>query len=293
MARIRTIKPEFPHSETVGKLSRDARLLFVQLWTIVDDEGRARAASRMLASLLYPYDDDAPRLMEDWLNELEAAHCIRRYVVGGSQYLDLPTWLKHQKIDKPSKSKLPAFVEASPPPREDSRKVAPDLGPSTMDQEGDLGTSSLRSEVGASAPDARPSATKKGTRISPDFQPDYEYATSIGVPAHRQAGIAAKFIDYWLSKPGKDGVKLDWQATWRNWCRTECERNNWFPPIAPAVVDTPVREGKFIPVDTDDWHQLSGEMRQRGQLMPPAIHTLNGKRGAYVRLSDTTKASAA
>jgi len=42
MARIRTIKPEFPHSESMGRVSRDARLLFVMLFTIVDDEGRAR-----------------------------------------------------------------------------------------------------------------------------------------------------------------------------------------------------------------------------------------------------------
>lgn len=34
MARIRSIKPEFPQSESIGKLSRDARPLFVLLWTI-------------------------------------------------------------------------------------------------------------------------------------------------------------------------------------------------------------------------------------------------------------------
>jgi hypothetical protein len=27
------------------------------------------------------------------------------------------------------------------------------------------------------------------------------------------------FIDYWRAKPGKDGSKLDWLATWRNWMR--------------------------------------------------------------------------
>lgn len=28
------------------------------------------------------------------------------------------------------------------------------------------------------------------------------------------------FADYWRAKPGKDGRKLDWQATWRNWVRS-------------------------------------------------------------------------
>jgi len=32
---------------------------------------------------------------------------------------------------------------------------------------------------------------------------------------------AAKFADFWHSKPGKDGCKLDWLATWRNWVREE------------------------------------------------------------------------
>jgi hypothetical protein len=135
VARIRTIKPEFPQSETIGSLSRDARLLFIQLWTIVDDEGRARAASRMLASLLYPYDDDAVGLIGAWLDELELASCIRRYEVDGSRYLEITQWRKHQKIDKPSVSKLPAFDADSPPPRDNSRKVATDLGSRTKDQD--------------------------------------------------------------------------------------------------------------------------------------------------------------
>ena len=117
MARIRTIKPEFPHSESIGKLSREARLLFIQLWTIVDDAGRSRAASRMLASLLYPFDEDAGGLIEGWLAELEQGNLIIRYEVDGSKYLEIVKWLKHQKIDHPSKSRFPEF-------REDSRGLA-------------------------------------------------------------------------------------------------------------------------------------------------------------------------
>ena len=113
MARIRTIKPEFPHSESMGRISRDSRLTFIQLWTIADDCGRLRGNSRMLASLLFPYDDDAPKLIPGWLDEMEQIGAIRRYEVDGSNYLDIPKWLNHQKIDKPSKSKIPEFVEGS------------------------------------------------------------------------------------------------------------------------------------------------------------------------------------
>lgn len=113
MARIRSIKPEFPQSESMGRVSRDARLLFVQLWCICDDHGRTRAASRMLASLLFPYDDDAPSLIDGWVNELVREGCVRVYEHDGGHFLEIPNWLKHQKIDKPSKPQFPAFGESS------------------------------------------------------------------------------------------------------------------------------------------------------------------------------------
>lgn len=120
MARIRSIKPEFPQSESMGRVSRDARLLFVMLWPICDDHGRTRAASRMLASLLFPYDDDAPNLIDGWLDELERESCITRYEVEGSTFLVVNNWLKHQKIDKPSKPQFPEPREGLARIREDS-----------------------------------------------------------------------------------------------------------------------------------------------------------------------------
>jgi hypothetical protein len=113
MARIRTIKPELPQSESMGKVSRDARLLFILTWTLADDSGRLRGSSRMLASLLFPYDDDAPRLIDGWVNELVDEDCIQVYSVEGSTYIQIAKWLNHQKIDKPSPSKIPEFDEAS------------------------------------------------------------------------------------------------------------------------------------------------------------------------------------
>jgi len=123
VARIRSLKPEFPQSESMGRVSRDARLTFLCLWTIADDEGRTRGHSRALASLLYPYDDDAPALIDGWLHELEHEGCIVRYVLDGTHYLQICNWLKHQKIDKPSKSRIPPQREVSTSPREDSRTL--------------------------------------------------------------------------------------------------------------------------------------------------------------------------
>lgn len=107
MARIRSIKPEFPQSESMGNVSREARLLFILLWTLADDSGRCRGASKALASLLYPYDDDAADHIDEWLEQLEIQDCIVRYKSGGSTYLQINNWTNHQKIDKPSASKFP------------------------------------------------------------------------------------------------------------------------------------------------------------------------------------------
>jgi hypothetical protein len=159
MARIRTIKPEFPQSESMGNVSRDARLCFIMLWTIADDSGRLRGNSRMLASLLFPYDDDAPALMGGWLEELEREGCISRYSVDGASYVEIAKWLSHQKIDKPSPSKLPAFDGQSRilANHRESSSLDQDQGPSTKDQ----GSPSLRSGEAASASPTSPAKPAK------------------------------------------------------------------------------------------------------------------------------------
>ena len=35
--------------------------------------------------------------------------------------------------------------------------------------------------------------------------------------------VAEVFKDHWLSQGGSKGVKLNWESTWRNWCRRENE----------------------------------------------------------------------
>jgi hypothetical protein len=179
MARIRTIKPEFPHSESMGAVSRDARLLFILLWTLADDEGRLRGNSRMLASLLYPYDDDAPKQIEKWLNELDAQDCIVRYQIDGATYLEIRNWLMHQKIDKPSKSKIPPFEDESRILANPLEMSSEDQGPRIKDQGMDQG-SRIKERKGLDGFDdfwrvydkkvERPAAEKSWRRI--DMTPD-------------------------------------------------------------------------------------------------------------------------
>jgi hypothetical protein len=64
----------------------------------------------------------------------------------------------------------------------------------------------------------------RGARLPDDWSPSEEdraFARSLGVAVDREA---ASFRDYWHSKPGADGRKVNWSATWRNWVRRSSER---------------------------------------------------------------------
>ena len=47
--------------------------------------------------------------------------------------------------------------------------------------------------------------------------------------------VADSFRDYWVAKPGKDGRKADWLATWRNWVRNQRSGSAQRPQSAAAV----------------------------------------------------------
>jgi hypothetical protein len=100
MARIRTIKPEFPQSESMGAVSREARLCFILLWTQADDAGRIQGDSKRLASLLYPYDADAPSLIDGWLGELESQGCVVRTGADATTIVRISDWTSFQSVPR-------------------------------------------------------------------------------------------------------------------------------------------------------------------------------------------------
>jgi hypothetical protein len=78
-------------------------------------------------------------------------------------------------------------------------------------------------------PDAPPLASPKknlrGHRLPSDWKlprPWGEWAVAeCGLSAEAARLEADKFADYWHARAGRDAVKLDWLATWRNWVRNE------------------------------------------------------------------------
>ncbi len=87
----------------------------------------------------------------------------------------------------------------------------------------------------------KPAASKKGTRIPEDFEPDLQAAVDAGLRPERALTEAAKFKDYFKAAPGQKGVKLDWAATWRNWFRSAIERQGG-PRGSPARGQSAFRE---------------------------------------------------
>lgn len=127
---IRSIKADLCDDEILGSCSRDARYLFVALITRVDDHGRFRANPALLRSRIYPYDEDVTGVMvTSWLDELAAKDRVRLYEVDGQQYLVIPRWPKHQRIDNAARSEIP------PPPDTDSPQPAADCGESPPQRE--------------------------------------------------------------------------------------------------------------------------------------------------------------
>jgi hypothetical protein len=115
--RIRSIHPEFWRSEDVAAMDWSTRLVFIGLWSYVDDNGVGRDVEKLIASELFPLEDD-PRdtlaTLSRALQTLSDGGQIVRYTVDGKPLLFIAAWSKWQRIDRPGKEryKLPTCTDA-------------------------------------------------------------------------------------------------------------------------------------------------------------------------------------
>lgn len=113
--RIRTIKPEFWESETLGHLGPMARLTFAGLFNLADDLGRGRGSDLFIWSELHKYYDHESERRKTFhlvLKELEESGLVSFYSDDkGCRYFFLPGFTEHQKIDRRRPSIFP------PPPK--------------------------------------------------------------------------------------------------------------------------------------------------------------------------------
>lgn len=83
--------------------------------------------------------------------------------------------------------------------------------------------------------DAPSAKSPRGTSLPADWvlPADWQDWAEKERPDIDVGSVACTFRDYWIAKPGKDGRKADWLATWRNWVRNQ--RGGGQKP-APAAV---------------------------------------------------------
>ncbi|GGW68166.1 hypothetical protein [Streptomyces griseoloalbus] len=116
MARIRTIKPEFFTSLTIADLTPEQRLTFIGLWTHCDDEGRCVDDARLIKAAVWPLDDRTAADVEADLRALTESSLITRYTLNRKPYMTVNGWREHQRINRPTPSKLPAPDQADSTP---------------------------------------------------------------------------------------------------------------------------------------------------------------------------------
>ena len=129
--RIRSIKPEFWRSPDITSLNWDDRLVFIGLWSYVDDNGVGEDRISLIVADLFADDlardarETLARVSES-VERLSEAGRIIRYSVDGRDYLEISNWLKHQRIDKPNKARLPQHDAENSIVRESVARVSRD-----------------------------------------------------------------------------------------------------------------------------------------------------------------------
>lgn len=209
MARIRTIKPEFWSDEKLTECSLSARLTFIGLWSFADDEGRMEFQPVRLKMQIFPCGTVALTKLTEYFGELTERSLIRRYVVDGKEFLDIPGFAKHQRINRPTPSRLPEHSL-------NTHGVLSEHSP--LEGKGREGKGTGSDEVAAHtkvlAAGASPPKARRTSRVPEDFLPDLTYARA-QVPDIDAEREAQKFRDWEFKTP-----RSDWAACWRNWIGT-------------------------------------------------------------------------
>lgn len=191
MARIRSIKPEFCTSEQVMEVSRDARLTFILLWPFCDDGGVHPASLKVIKAEIYPSDDDVTTArVGEWLDELMKHGLIERFVANGQQYISVPGWKNHQRIEKPQPLRHPQ------PSSEGAVPVLELFGGGLLSQHAGADTEPLPKDYGT-ATEPLPLGRKEGRREEGGKEP----LRSVGVADATTTESGDLFEKFWSAMP--------------------------------------------------------------------------------------------
>lgn len=111
--RIRTIKPEFWSHPILSRLPDSARLLAIGLLNLSDDEGYFICDPILVRNALRAFDEDSTRTREalDSLSKVGYILVSEPSEVGPIGFV--VNFLKHQRIDRPTPSKLKCYFNST------------------------------------------------------------------------------------------------------------------------------------------------------------------------------------
>lgn len=98
MARARNIKPALFENEILGEADPLITLLFIGLWGLADAQGKLEYRPKRIKIKIFPYRDipDLSRL----IRYLHDHDFIKLYEVGGTEYIEILNFVRHQNPHK-------------------------------------------------------------------------------------------------------------------------------------------------------------------------------------------------
>lgn len=233
--RIRTIRPEFYQSESVGSMTWKARLVFINLWSYVEDNGVNLDNPRLFRGQCMPYDDSVLDDIEDAFAELEQCGSIIRYERDGKRLLFVPGFEKWQNIQRPG------TCHYLPPDGWDKRgrKIIPDdsgqlqehscESPDDSGQLHDCSRSRSSSRSGKKEEENKFSSSKEITADC--YHDSIEYAVTDRTIASEYANLDV--TDAWNTFAsrhyGENRTIADWTRLWKGWCQRRANMSG-IPP---------------------------------------------------------------
>ena len=233
--RIRTIRPEFYQSESVGSMTWKARLVFINLWSYVEDNGVNLDNPRLFRGQCMPYDDSVLDDIEDAFAELEQCGSIIRYERDGKRLLFVPGFEKWQNIQRPG------TCHYLPPDGWDKRgcKIIPDdsgqlqehscESPDDSGQLHDCSRSRSSSSSGKKEEENKFSSSKEITADC--YHDSIEYAVTDRTIASEYANLDV--TDAWNTFAsrhyGENRTIADWTCLWKGWCQRRANMSG-IPP---------------------------------------------------------------
>lgn len=201
------IDPEFFLDEELSSTSAYARLLYIGLWGICDDNyATLPDQPGWIKAQVFPYQEVD---VAGCLKELEKIGKIVRFEVDSKPFWFIKNFFKHQRIDKPSGIKYPPYPS--------STQIVIEEDSTSPRSEEKLSKEKRREEKGIEREvlSPRQKAEKFFESAGNKDEHYYQFVELLS----KQNNIApeairkelGRFVDYW-TEPNQTGKKLKWQA---------------------------------------------------------------------------------